>query len=745
MKSIRNRLVAASILFAAVGCAPEHRGNTFTEPPPPPAPAVLTTLGVSIPTATLLVGQTATATATGLDQRGASIAIGAVVWSTADPAVATVDGNGLVMGVALGQTQVIATASGKTAQAAVAVTPIPVAIVTVAPLTTTLLVGANQQLTATTKDAANNVLTGRVVAWASSNQSKATVDATGLVTAVAAGTAIITATSETKSGAAQITVNVPAPVCDSTTALQLAVGGIHALTTAEKASLCLGGGASASEYALIPFNSTNVAASTIPIQVTGTNTAAIQPGSLMSIRQSRTSLLVPNKKALTKSFEVSFRERERRDLASVFRSSRVPRMAASRNIGPSFVTGVPVNPVVGSTVQINANISGNTCTDPQQVHSAVVVAVLTNTIVLSDVQSPAGGYTNQEMTDFGQAFDTLGYALDIANFGAPTDVDSDGRITILFTPGVNVLPAPPGVVVGGLFASRDLVPVAQCVASNEGEMFYMPVPDPNSTINGNYTIKAEVARANLSVLVHEFQHLINAGRRLYVNNATSFEEVWLNEGLSHIAEELLYYRISGNSPLANIDLPLIQSSQAQLDAANAYMIDNFGRLMTYMVAPEVNSPFSQTDGLEMRGAIWQLLRYSADRKGGAQQTTWSALANSATSGQTNFNAVFGDIITNSRDWAVAQFTDDAGLGVAANYTHPSWNFRSLVPALNVPVGTSPLLTRALTTAPVNVTLNGGGAAYLRFSVAANLSATISATSSGQAVPTAVDFMLVRTQ
>ena len=129
MKSIRNRLVAASILFAAVGCAPEHRGNTFTEPPPPPAPAVLTTLGVSIPTATLLVGQTATATATGLDQRGAAIATGAVVWTTAAPAVATVDGNGLVMGVALGQTQVIATASGKTAQAPIAVTPIPVAII----------------------------------------------------------------------------------------------------------------------------------------------------------------------------------------------------------------------------------------------------------------------------------------------------------------------------------------------------------------------------------------------------------------------------------------------------------------------------------------------------------------------------------------------------------------------------------------------------------------------------------------
>ncbi|HEX9129278.1 MAG TPA: hypothetical protein VF850_08965, partial [Gemmatimonadaceae bacterium] len=394
-------------------------------------------------------------------------------------------------------------------------------------------------------------------------------------------------------------------------------------------------------------------------------------------------------------------------------------------------------------VQINANISGNTCTDAQQLHGAVVVAVLQNTIVLSDTLSPAGGYTSAEMTAFGQGFDTLGYALDTANFGAPTDIDADGRITILFTPGVNVLPAPPGVLVGGLFASRDLVPVAQCVASNEGEMFYMPVPDPNQTINANYAVKANVARGNLAVLVHEFQHLINAGRRLYVNNASAFEEVWLNEGLSHIAEELLYYRVSGNSSRSNIDLPLLQSSQAQLDAANAYMIGNFGRLITYLGAPETNSPFSQIDGLQMRGAIWQLLRYSADRKGGTEQSTWSALANTTATGQANFNAVFGDIITMSRDWAVAQFTDDAGLNVAANYTHPSWNFRSLVPPLNG--GNSALLTRALLAAPVTVTLNGGGVAYMRFSVAANVPATIGALSSGQPVPSAVDFILVRTQ
>ena len=743
MKSIAIRLVAASIVIASLGCAPEHRGNTFTEPPPPPAAATLTTLAVTLPVPTLLAGQTMTATATGADQYGATIATGAVVWSTASTTIATVDASGLVTAVATGQTQVIATASGKTGQAPVTVGLIPVATVSVAPVTQTIAVGATLQLTPTTRDAAGNVLTGRVITWGTSNQTKATVDANGLVTGVAAGTANITATSEGKSGQSQLTVNVPAPVCNSGNALQLAVGGIHSLTTAEKAFLCLGGGASASEYALIPFNSTNVAASMVPLQITGTNTAAIQSGGLMSIQPRRPTVLAPTRKKLASSFEWSFRERERRDLASAFTSSRASRGAVSGNLAPRFLTNIPANPVVGSTVQINGNINGNTCTDPKQLRNALVVAVLPHTMVLSDMTSPAGGYTNQEMIDFGQAFDTLGYALDIQNFGAPTDIDADGRITILFTPGVNVIPAPPGAIIGGLFAARDLVPVAQCVASNEGEMFYMPVPDPNATLNGNYTNKALVANGNLAVLVHEFQHLINAGRRLYVNNATSFEEVWLDEGLAHVAEELLYYRISGNSPRANVDLPLLLSSQAQIDAFNAYGVGNFDRLMTYMAAPETNSPFGQTDLLEMRGAIWQLLRYSADSKGGVEQSTWSALVNSTTAGQTNFNAVFGNIITMSRDWAVAQFTDDAGLGVAANYTHPSWNYRSIMPAINS--GAYPLLTRPLLTAPVNVTLNGGGASYLRFRVGANVPASIGATSSGQPVPTAVDFILVRTQ
>lgn len=713
-------------------------GGESTAPRP-----VLTTLTVSFPNPTITVGQSANASVSGVDQFGAPIATGTVTWTTGSATVASVSNSGVVTGVAVGQTEVIASASGKEGRAAVNVVPPPVASVSVTPVTSTIAIGGTQQLTATTLDANSNILTGRAITWTSSDPSRATVDGTGLVTGVAAGIVNISATSEGKVGVAQVTVSAIVVNCTGMNSLQLGLGDIHPLTAAEKAGLCLNSSGSASEYVLIPFNSTNVATSTVPIEVSATNTMAILGGQLANLQPVR-SLSIGSKQATqSDAMELAFRQRERRDLQSVFATRRRQAGGVSSPPSPGFLTGIPANPTVGSVVDINANLSGNLCSDPKQLHGAVVVAVLQHTIVLSDTLSPAGGYTNAELTAFGQAFDTLGYDLDVANFGAPTDIDSNGRLAILFTPGVNRIPAPPGAFVGGLFAARDLFPVTTCVASNEGEMFYLPVPDPNQTINGNYKDKTTVSRGNLGTLVHEFQHLINAGRRVYVNNASSFEEVWLNEGLSHIAEELLYYRISGNAARSNIDLPVFLSSQAQLDAANAYMLGNMGRLSTYDRAPETNAPFAQTDGLPMRGAIWQLLRYSMDRKGTPEPATWFALVNSTTAGQANFNAAFGDIISLSRDWAVAQFLDDAGIPEPANYTHPSWNYRSLLPPING--GGFPLLTHALLSETVNVTLNGGGAAYLRFGVAANTTAGIAATSSGQTIPTSVDVILVRTR
>lgn len=109
----------------------------------------------------------------------------------------------------------------------------PVTGVTLNKNTTTLVVGANETLTATVAPAT----AGPGVNWSSSATANATVDANGKVTAVKAGSATITATSKadsTKSASCTVTVNNPVvPVTgvtlDKTTA-SIAVGATTQLT-----------------------------------------------------------------------------------------------------------------------------------------------------------------------------------------------------------------------------------------------------------------------------------------------------------------------------------------------------------------------------------------------------------------------------------------------------------------------------------------------------------------------------------
>ena len=80
--------------------------------------------------------------------------------------------------------------------------PRPVATVAVTPSANALIVGQTAALVATAKDASGNVIAGRAVQWATSNASIATVSAAGVVTAVAEGTATVSATVEGKTGQA---------------------------------------------------------------------------------------------------------------------------------------------------------------------------------------------------------------------------------------------------------------------------------------------------------------------------------------------------------------------------------------------------------------------------------------------------------------------------------------------------------------------------------------------------------------
>jgi uncharacterized protein YjdB len=99
------------------------------------------------------------------------------------------------------------------------VTPVPVAMVAVSPAPVSVEENQWTALTATTKDRAGNVLTGRTVIWSINNPAIAEVTASGRVIGVAPGTAIVTATSEGILGSAVVTVTAAPPTATATETL----------------------------------------------------------------------------------------------------------------------------------------------------------------------------------------------------------------------------------------------------------------------------------------------------------------------------------------------------------------------------------------------------------------------------------------------------------------------------------------------------------------------------------------------
>ena len=178
--------------------------------------APVATVQVTPAAPNVMVGNTVQLTAVTRDANGTVLTGRVVTWSTSNDQRAQVNSTGLVLGVGAGSATITATSEGQNGTATVTVSSVPVATVTVAPATSNIAVNGTVQLTATLRDAAGNILTGRTVTWTSSHTTtRARVDANGLVTGVGAGTATITASSEGRSGTATVTV-AAAPVASVT-------------------------------------------------------------------------------------------------------------------------------------------------------------------------------------------------------------------------------------------------------------------------------------------------------------------------------------------------------------------------------------------------------------------------------------------------------------------------------------------------------------------------------------------------
>ena len=181
-------------------------GDGAVEPAPSPA-SVATTLTVSPSSAALrALGETARFTAEVRDQHREVMGGAIVAWASSDASVASVDASGLATASANGDATITATSGSVSDAAAVTVAQV-VSAVAVSPSSTALVsLGDTVRLAAEGADANGNPVAAVEFSWTSDDPTVATVGADGLVTAVANGSATVTANYGTLGATVAVTV-----------------------------------------------------------------------------------------------------------------------------------------------------------------------------------------------------------------------------------------------------------------------------------------------------------------------------------------------------------------------------------------------------------------------------------------------------------------------------------------------------------------------------------------------------------
>ena len=209
---------AGTVHITATALGISSAPASLTVLPPPP---VLTTIAVTPAAPSILTGGTQHFSAVGYDQSGNLMSGVSFAWSSANQSVATVDNTGLATGLSVGTAQITASAQGVSSNAVTLTVNRPASVltsITVSPSAASLQTGSVQQFTAVGYDQYDNVMTGIAFVWTSSNTDVASVSGVnsegkteGVVTALAAGSSLITVSASGENATVSVTVTAPPP------------------------------------------------------------------------------------------------------------------------------------------------------------------------------------------------------------------------------------------------------------------------------------------------------------------------------------------------------------------------------------------------------------------------------------------------------------------------------------------------------------------------------------------------------
>jgi hypothetical protein len=579
--------------------------------------------------------------------------------------------------------------------------PLPVASVTVTSDATQISVNATAHATAVPKDASGTAITGKTATWTSLNAGVASVSSAGLITGVAPGTAVIQATIDGVSGTVTITVIAPVGVCNTgLTVVDLAVGGFRELTsTATSGCIKIPAATSApADYVVIPANldsAPDMVGNYVFKSDEGESVPSnnlIPSNDIFDASSRGAASAVGDFGATQIRFETRLRVTERRDLAIPDAQRAWRSRQADRPLRYSVSAAIPA---VGDQSNFKVPMQTDPCNKFTTI-TAKVTYVNDKTIIYEDVAAPSGGFTATDYQQIGDEFGTLIYPTDVSYFGTPLDLDNNSRVIILYTPEVNKLTpsGSPGSFVGGFFWAGDLFPATgqgSCAQSNFAEMFYVLVPDPTGSINGNARSTATVRQGTRGTIAHEFQHMINASERIRSPILQNFEQVWLDEALAHFAEDAVGRAIRGIGEAEDANFP--RTFGMSVDDFNAFFFQNFARFRQYLLDP---GPFGPTSSmadtsLAVRGAAWSLLHYAADQyaPGGDVKAYTRVLAGGPDSGVVNLTKNAGnvsfDVLVSG--WMAANYADNLGIpALSSLYTYKVYDMRSNVTVVDANVG-----------------------------------------------------------
>lgn len=310
--------------------------------------------------------------------------------------------------------------------------------------------------------------------------------------------------------------------------------------------------------------------------------------------------------------EAAFRDAVGRDLRR--RGARPLSRARSESAGLRWSrTGATA--AVGDTLLFGSPVAADgtlaTCTSTSRV-TGVVRGVGPHFTVVEDT-AVVGGLDAAYFSELLDEIEEIAWPVDSAYFGEPFDIDDNGSVIVLVTGEVNRLGA------AGFFTRSDLSARDECPASNEGEVLWVVAPDPNRRFGADVIPIGLVESRLPGVVAHELQHLIHAERRIFEagGDFESVDLLWLNEAMSHIAEEVSGFYRGGLATGANLDFADLGDPQVRT-TFDRYHVGNFRFLQSYFretagVPALADRPVSRGELGRARGFGYLFLRWIADR------------------------------------------------------------------------------------------------------------------------------------